>query len=121
MTHTSILYVSQIHSLQKKTRASATKGKKNKIDLFSCIDLTGPKSIARTALAGLSDAHKLEVDLEINNTLKKKINQEVKDTILDIAHRELLASDKTLNDECGTGFRNGALPEAHNAGINGDD
>ena len=58
--------------------------------MTGCIDLTGPKSVARTTLDGLSDLNKLEVDKEINKTLKKKINKEVKDTILDIAHRQLL-------------------------------
>ena len=38
----------------------------------------------------MSESRKLEVDIEINKNLKKKINKEVKDTILDIAHRELL-------------------------------
>jgi hypothetical protein len=41
----------------------------------------------------MSASHKLEVDLEINKNLKKKINQEVKDTILDIAHRDELLDD----------------------------
>ncbi len=60
------------------------------MDLSSCIDLTGPKSIARTTLAGMSETHKGEVDQEINKSLKKKINKEVKGVIVDIAHRELL-------------------------------
>jgi hypothetical protein len=58
--------------------------------MSSCLDLTGPKSIARTTLEVMSASHKHEVDLKIKNSLKKKINQEVKGTILDIAHRELL-------------------------------
>jgi hypothetical protein len=60
------------------------------VDMSRCLDLTGPKSIARTTLDGMSASHKNEVDLKINKSLKKKINQEVKGTILDIAHRELL-------------------------------
>jgi hypothetical protein len=58
--------------------------------MSSCLDLTGPKSIARTTLEGMSASHKHEVDLKINKSLKTKINQEVKGTILDIAHRKLL-------------------------------
>ena len=77
--------------MQKKKRAGITKGKKNAMDLSSCIDMTGPKSIARTTLAGMSDdTHKGEVDEELNKSLKKKINKEVKGVIVDIAHRELL-------------------------------
>jgi hypothetical protein len=60
------------------------------MNMSGCLDLTGPKSVARTTLDGMSDSNKLEVDKEINKSLKKKINKEVKDTILDIAHRELL-------------------------------
>ncbi len=60
------------------------------MDLSSCIDMTGPKSIARTTLAGMSETHKGEVDQEINKSLKMKINKEVKGVIVDIAHRELL-------------------------------
>ncbi len=58
--------------------------------MTSCIDLTGPKSVARTTLAGLSETNKRAVNKKINNTLKTKINKEVKSTILDVAHRELL-------------------------------
>jgi hypothetical protein len=58
--------------------------------MTGCIDLTGPKSVARTTLDSMTDLNKLEVDKEIYKTLKKKINKEVKDTILDIAHRQLL-------------------------------
>jgi hypothetical protein len=60
------------------------------MNMRGCLDLAGPKSVARTTLNGMSDSNKLEVDKEINKSLKKKINKEVKDTILDIAHRELL-------------------------------
>ena len=71
--------------------------------MSSCLDLTGPKSIARTTLEGMSASHKNEVDLKINKSLKKKTNQEVKGTILDIAHREmlddLLMKHLTLNVE----------------------
>ena len=58
--------------------------------MSSCIDLTGPKSVARTTLDGLSDRNKRAVDAKINKTLKKKINKEVTRTILDVAHRDLL-------------------------------
>jgi hypothetical protein len=58
--------------------------------MTSYIDLTGPKSVARTTLDGLSDGNKLAVDAKINKTLKKKINKEVTSTILQVVHRDLL-------------------------------
>ena len=60
------------------------------MEMSSCIDLTGPNSVARTTLDGLSEGAKRAVDVTINKTLKKKINKEVTNTILDVAHRELL-------------------------------
>jgi hypothetical protein len=92
--------------------------------MSSCLDLTGPKSIARTTLDGMSASHKHVVDLQINKSLKKKTNQEVKGAILDIAHRELLDElliDETPNPECRTSRQYGSLPKAHDAGINGYD
>jgi hypothetical protein len=68
------------------------------VGMTGCLDLTGPKSVARTTLDGMTDSNKLEVDKELNKTLKKKINKEVKDTILDIAHRKLL--DDLLSSHC---------------------
>jgi hypothetical protein len=38
----------------------------------------------------LSAGAKSAVDATINKTLKKKINKEVKNTIVDVAHREIL-------------------------------
>ncbi len=55
-----------------------------------CIDLSGDKSIARATLATMSAADKEAVDVQIEKTMKGKINREVKGTILNIAHRELL-------------------------------
>ena len=52
--------------------------------------MTGPESIARKTLSGMSATHKGEVDDQLNKTLKKKINREVKGVIVDIANRELL-------------------------------
>jgi hypothetical protein len=56
----------------------------------ACIDLSGDKSIARVTLATMSAANKEAVDVQIEKTMKGKINREVKGTILNIAHRELL-------------------------------
>jgi hypothetical protein len=56
----------------------------------ACINLSGEKSIARVTLASMSDANKEAVDDQIQKTLKGKINREVKGTVLNIAHRELL-------------------------------
>jgi hypothetical protein len=58
--------------------------------MSSCVNLSGPKSIARSTLEGMSESNKLQVDVQMNISLKKKINKEVKGTILDVAHRELL-------------------------------
>jgi hypothetical protein len=55
-----------------------------------CIDLSGDNSIARATLATMSAADKQAVDVRMEKTMKGKINREVKDTILNIAHRELL-------------------------------
>ncbi len=62
----------------------------------ACINLAGEKSIARVTLASMSDANKEAVDDQIEKTLKGKINKEVKSTVLNIAHRELL---ELKNDE----------------------
>ena len=66
-------------TLAVKKRQPATKVKGNKFEMTGCLDLTGPKSVARTTLDGMTDVNKREVDKEINKTLKKKINKEVKD------------------------------------------
>jgi hypothetical protein len=63
---------------------------KNKSMMPACINLAGEKSIARVTLASMSDANKEAVDDQIEKTLKGKINREVKSTVLNIAHRELL-------------------------------
>jgi hypothetical protein len=58
--------------------------------LPACIDLSGEKSVARVTLDSMSEANKLAVDIQIEKTLKGKINWEVKGTILNVAHREQL-------------------------------
>jgi hypothetical protein len=58
--------------------------------LPECIDLVGGKSVAHLTLAGMNEKDKRAVDTQIEKTLKAKINKEVKGTILDVAHRELL-------------------------------
>jgi hypothetical protein len=77
-------------SYQAKKDRPATKVKGQKLDMTGCLDLSGPKSVARTTLDGMTESNKGEVANEINKSLKKKINKEVKDTILDVAHRKLL-------------------------------
>ncbi len=61
-----------------------------------CIDFAGKKYVARVTLEGMSAENKLAVDQQIEKTLKTKINKELKDTILNVAHREQL---KLLNVE----------------------
>jgi hypothetical protein len=56
----------------------------------SCIDLTSSTSITGQTLDSLSSTKKRAVDDKINKTLKKAINQMVKDVVSDVAHRELL-------------------------------
>ncbi len=46
--------------------------------------------MARITLDGMSEENKLAVDKQIEKTLKAKIKKEVKGTILDVVHRELL-------------------------------
>ncbi len=63
---------------------------KNKLSLSDCINLTEAKSVARTTHDGLSAENKSPAaSEEINKTLKTKINKEVKNTLLDIAHQKL--------------------------------
>ncbi len=56
--------------------------------MTACIDLAGEKSIARVTLASMSADNKAAVDVQIEKTLKGKINREVKGTILNVAHQE---------------------------------
>ncbi len=56
-----------------------------------CIDLSGPKSVARQTLGTMSTAGKEAVEAAIGKTLKGHINKAVKATILDVAHQEQLA------------------------------
>ena len=56
-----------------------------------CIDLTGPKSVARVTLGTMSATGKEAVEAAIGKTLKGQINKAVKATILDVAHQVQLA------------------------------
>jgi hypothetical protein len=56
-----------------------------------CIDLTGPKSVARQTLATMTASGKAAVESAIGKTLKRHINKAVKSTILDVAHQAHLA------------------------------
>ncbi len=60
--------------------------------LPACINLSGDKSVARLTLDSMSAENKRHVDIQIEKTLKKKINREVKGTILNVAHRKQLES-----------------------------
>jgi hypothetical protein len=65
--------VSSSHPLlyQQKQNSPATKVIRKKMNMTGCLDFTGAKSVARTTLDGMSDSNKLEVDKEINKSLKK--------------------------------------------------
>ncbi len=56
-----------------------------------CIDLSGPKSVARQTLAKMSASGKEAVEASIGKTLKGQINKAMKSTILDVAHQAQLA------------------------------
>jgi hypothetical protein len=74
----------------EKEKLEKEKEKNDQLSLSSCINLTGAKSVARTTHDSMSDKNKDEARDEINITLKTKINKEVKNTLLDVAHREKL-------------------------------
>ncbi len=57
----------------------------------TCIDLTGPNTIARTTLEDMSEKKKSSLQKKIGSTLQMKLNKNVRDAILDEAHFELLA------------------------------
>jgi hypothetical protein len=63
--------------------------KKNET-INACIDLTATGSIAGQALDALSSEDKQVVKDKISKTLKKAINKNVKDVVLDVAHKEVL-------------------------------
>jgi hypothetical protein len=75
---------------QKKGRAKKQRVKKGKLSLPQCIDLTGPKSVAHSTLKGMNQKNVNAVNTKIGKTIKAKLNQGVKDAILDVAHREEL-------------------------------
>jgi hypothetical protein len=70
--------------LKKKRR------KNGQLSLPQCIDLTGPKSVARSKLKGLSKTNLDAVEQKIGKKIKANLNKEVKDAILDVAHCEEL-------------------------------
>ncbi len=82
--------------MQKKRSAQPKSKKKKKISLADCIDLTGKASVARKTHDGMSATKKRDAEETIANTLQTKINKEVKNTLLDVAHREKL---RALNCE----------------------
>ncbi len=57
----------------------------------TCIDLTGPNTIARTTLEDMSEKKKSSLQKKIGSNLQMKLNKNVRDAILDEAHFELLA------------------------------
>ncbi len=62
----------------------------NEATMKACIDLTANNSIAGQALDALSSQDKQVVKDKISKTLKKAINKNVKDVVLDVAHKECL-------------------------------
>jgi hypothetical protein len=61
----------------------------------ACIDLTSTSSIAGQALEALSSQDKQVVKDKISKTLKKAINKNVKDVVLDVAPKECLEQMNT--------------------------
>jgi hypothetical protein len=76
--------------LDQKTCGSHEE-KKEALSLAQCIDLTGAASVSRQTLDGMSASQKGAASDAITKTLKTKINKEVKNTLLEVAHREKLA------------------------------
>jgi hypothetical protein len=60
------------------------------VSMAACIDLTSSTSIAGKTQDTLSSENKEAVTAKIQKTLKKSINKNVKDAVLDVAHREAL-------------------------------
>jgi hypothetical protein len=60
------------------------------MSLSDCIDLTGKASVARKTHDGMTASNKRDADEHIATTLQTKINREVKNTLLDVAHRDKL-------------------------------
>ena len=63
-----------------------------------CIDLTGPKSVARQTLATMSASGKEAVEAAIGKTLKGHINKAVKSTILDVITNRAAATEFTVRN-----------------------
>jgi hypothetical protein len=77
--------------LSKKKKKAVSNARRNKeATINACIDLTATGSIAGQALDALSSQDKLVVKEKIAKTLKKAINKNVKDVVLDVAHKECL-------------------------------
>jgi hypothetical protein len=82
--------------IQKKVRAKTKRLEKSSLSLPQCIDLTGPKSIARQTMEGMDEDSLMAVDKRIKTKVKATLNNEVKAALLDEKHRQLLA---TMNCE----------------------
>ena len=75
---------------QKKKKVPTNARQKKEATINACIDLTATSSIAGQALDALSSQDKQVVKEKISKTLKKAINKNVKDVVLDVAHKECL-------------------------------
>jgi hypothetical protein len=75
---------------QKKKKVPTNARQKKEATINACIDLTATSSIAGQALDALSSQDKLVVKEKISKTLKKAINKNVKDVVLDVPHKECL-------------------------------
>jgi hypothetical protein len=84
------MFISQSKGPKNKKRT-----KKGQLSLPQCIDLTGPKSVARQKLQGMSKSNLEAVDQQIGKKLKANLNKQVKDAIVDVAH-----SDELLKLNC---------------------
>ncbi len=77
--------------VQSKTPSKKKKTSKGKLSLPQCIDLTGPKSVARLQLEGMSASNLEAVNQKIGKKVKATLNKHVKDAIVDVAHAEKLS------------------------------
>jgi hypothetical protein len=75
----------------------------------ACIDLTANSSIAGQALEALSSQDKQVVKDKISKTLKKAINKNVKDVVLDVAQGMLGDNEhEAFDTQCCTCYEYGA-------------
>jgi hypothetical protein len=88
--HRTAIQTHQRLNRYRKKRAPIKRRQKSEATINACIDMAATNSIAGQALEALSSNDKLKVQETISKTLKKATNKNVKDVVLDVAHKEIL-------------------------------